>query len=89
MRSKGWYGSDIQEIHTLRSSRKCIFSLAINILIRRNPVTREVFNKAMEILDKLNKKVDEAILQVEGYGLGKEGIGFAKSEDDEDGYGLG
>lgn len=52
-------------------------------------MTREVFNKAIEILDKLNKKVDEAILQVEGYGLGKEGIGFAKSEDDEDGYGLG
>ena len=40
----------------------------------------------MEILDKLNKKVDEAILQLEGYGLGKEEIGFAKNED---GIGLG
>lgn len=44
-------------------------------------MTREVFNKAMEILDKLNKKVDEAILQVEGYGLGQEeGYGLGKQE---------
>ena len=71
---------------SLRSSRKCIFSLAINILIRRNPVTREVYDKAMETLNKLNQLVDEAICQLEGYGLGKEGIGFAKNED---GIGLG
>lgn len=50
---------------------------------------REVFNEAMKILERLNSKVDEAILQLECYGLGQEGIGFAKSEDDEDGYGLG
>lgn len=51
---------------------------------------REVFNEAMRILNSLNNKVDEAIQKLEGYGLGKEGIGFAKSDQDEDdGYGLG
>lgn len=53
-------------------------------------MTKDVYIKAMDILDRLNNKVDEAILKLEGYGLGKEGIGFAKTEDDEnDGYGLG
>ena len=46
----------------------------------------KTYNKAMDILEKLGKKVDEAILQLEDL-KSKEGIGFAK--DDEDGYGLG
>lgn len=55
-------------------------------------MTRDVYEKAMAILDKLNSAVDKAIYQLEndtdedgyglgqeeGYGLGKqEGIGFA------------
>ena len=49
-------------------------------------MTREVYAKLMETLNKLEQLVDEAICQLEGYGLGKEEIGFAKNED---GYGLG
>lgn len=46
----------------------------------------KTYNKAMDILEKLGKKVDEAILQLEDL-KSKEGIGFAKN--DEDGYGFG
>ena len=46
----------------------------------------KTYNKAMDILEKLGKKVDEAILQLEDL-KSKEGIGFAK--DDEDGYDFG
>lgn len=52
-----------------------------------------LYKKAMHILNLLNFKVDEAIQKLEtmkneedGYGLGKEGVGFAKSND---GIGLG
>lgn len=51
-------------------------------------MTRDVYNKALDVLDKLKSRVDEAILQLDEIKR-QEGIGFAKKNDEDDGYGLG